>query len=64
MNMHSALWNLHYHSRLNALILEDLIEEYNFFINNKSERSTQLLSQKILVIDLVLTISAFRLLTL
>ena len=64
MNAHSPLWNSHYHQRQNTFVLEEMIEEYNFLINNKPRRSTRPLSQRISVIDLAFTIATLEPLTL
>ena len=64
INAHSLIWNPHCQRRQNATILEDFIEQFRLFINNKPRRSTYLSSRKVLVIDLALSSIELGLLTL
>lgn len=64
MNAHSPIWNSHCQIRKNSKPLEDLIEKFDFFINNEPGRTTRPASKGISIIDLAFSTTELGFLTL
>lgn len=64
INIHSPMWNPHCSRKQNSSILEELIEQFGLFINNKPGRATRPMSHGILIIDLALSTATLGPLTL
>ena len=64
INANSPVWNSHCPHKQNASVLKEIIYQYGLHVNNKPRRSTQPISQGILVIDLTLSMSELGPLTL
>ncbi len=56
VNAYSPVWNPHCQRKKNAKPLEDLIEKYDLFINNKLGQTIRPASTRVSVIDLALSI--------
>ena len=55
MNAHSPSWNLYYIRQQNIRSLKDLINQYKLIIDNNTDFSTCLQSQRTFIINLALT---------
>lgn len=64
INVYSPVWNSYYYQKQNAFILKKIIDKYGLLVNNKPRCSTQVVSPTILVINLTLSTSKLRFLTL
>lgn len=55
VNVHNFMWNLHHWQNVNSRSLEELVKSYELIVNNNTNFSICLLSQRISIIDLALT---------